>query len=189
MSTEISEQLAVAAAAVGQLVAGVRDDQLEQATPCADYTVRDLLGHLLQVVENFQVLARRGTVDWTTAADRVTGDWRAGFAAETAKLTAAWSDPATLEGVSPGMGLPQRTVGQMILGDLVVHGWDLARATGQPYQVPPSLVPAVREFLDTMVETGRTMGAFGDPVEPPPDADEVAELLALTGRDPAWSAG
>lgn len=186
MSTQISVQLAAASAAVTGLVAAVRDDQLDQATPCAAFRVRDLLNHLIQVVRNFQAMARREDVDWTPGPDRLTGDWRTAFAAETGRLVDAWSDPDALEGVSPGMGLPQPVIGRMVLGDLVVHGWDLARGTGQDYRVDPSVVPAVREFLDGMVETGRKMGAFGDPVDCPPDAGAFEELLALTGRDPAW---
>ncbi|MFI1992068.1 TIGR03086 family metal-binding protein [Actinoplanes sp. NPDC020271] len=186
MSTEISDQLATASAAVAGVVAAVRDDQLDAATPCTDFRVRDLLNHLIQVVHNFQALARREDVDWTPGPDRLTGDWRTAFAAETSRLVEAWSDPGALDGVSPGLGLPQRVVGQMVLGDLVVHGWDLARGTGQEYRVDPTLVPPVREFLDAMVETGRTMGAFGDPVDCPPGAGEFATLLAVTGRDPAW---
>lgn len=182
----MSDKLATASAAVAGLVAAVRDDQLDRATPCAAFQVRDLLNHLMKVVHNFQGLARREDVDWTPGPDRLVGDWRTAFAAEASRLVDAWSDPATLDGMSPGMGLPQRTVGQMVLGDLVVHGWDLARGTGQDYRVDPSLVPALREFLDTMVETGRTMGAFGDPVDCPPDAGEFGELLAVTGRDPGW---
>ncbi len=186
MSTEISDQLATASAAVAGVVAAVRDDQLDQATPCANFQVRDLLNHLIQVVHNFQAMARREEVDWTPGPDRLAGQWRTAFAAETSRLVDAWSDPDALEGDSAGMGLPQRVIGQMVLGDLVVHGWDLARATGQEYRVDPTLLPAVREFLDGMVETGRKMGAFGDPVDCPPDAGEFGELLALTGRDPAW---
>jgi uncharacterized protein (TIGR03086 family) len=182
----MSDKLATASATVAGLVAAIRDDQLDQATPCTAYQVRDLLNHLIHVVHNFQALARRDDVDWTPRPDQLTGDWRTAFAADTSRLVDAWSDPDTLDGTSPGMGLPQRTVGQMVLGDLVIHGWDLARATGQDYRVDPTLVPAVREFLDTMVDTGRTMGAFGDPVDCPPDAGEFDELLARTGRDPAW---
>jgi uncharacterized protein (TIGR03086 family) len=188
VSTEISDKLATASAAVAGLVAAVRDDQLDRVTPCTEFRVRDLLNHLVQVVRNFQALAAREDVDWSPGPDRLVGDWRTAFAAETSRLVDAWSDPGALEGVSPGLGLPQRTVGQMVVADLVVHGWDLARGTGQEYSVDPSLVPVTREFLDAMVETGRKMGAFGDPVDCPPGAGEFGRLLALTGRDPAWAA-
>ena len=186
VSTEISELLDVAGPVAVEVVRGVRDDALDRPTPCADYRVRDLLNHLLQVATNFQALAHRKDVDWAAAPDRLTGDWRDGFAADVRTLREVWSDPSALDGVSPGMGLPQRTVGLMLVVDLVVHGWDLAVATGRPYEVPPALVTATAEFVDVMGETGRRMGAFGPEVAAPEGAGEFATLLARTGRSPQW---
>ena len=184
MSTEISELLDAAAPVITGVVRDVRDDQLDSPTPCTDYTVRDLLNHLLQVVTNFQALAHRKDVDWTVNPDRLTGDWRAEFAGDVRTVAGVWSDPAVLDGVSPGMGLPQRTVGLMLVVDLVVHGWDLATATGQPYDPPAALVAAGAEFVDEMGEMGRKMGAFGPEVEAPAGAGELAKLIARTGRHP-----
>ncbi|WP_127552000.1 TIGR03086 family metal-binding protein [Actinoplanes sp. OR16] len=186
MSTEISELIDEAAPAVTGVVRGTRDSQLGAATPCAEFRVRDLLNHLLQVAVNFQALARREDADWAPGPDRLTGDWRETFAADVQRVRAGWSDPDVLDGVSPGMGLPQRVLGLMLVVDLVVHGWDLARATGQDYAVPPRLLAATTEFLGIMAETGRQMGAFGPEVAAPDDAGELERLLALTGRNPRW---
>ncbi|WP_430782269.1 TIGR03086 family metal-binding protein [Actinoplanes sp. G11-F43] len=186
MSTEISALLGTAVPVMTGLVAGVRDEQLPQATPCADFRVRDLLNHLFQVVDNFQLVAARREVDWGVTPDSLTGDWRAAFAVEADRMILAWSDPGALDGVSPGMGLPQRTLGLMMVVDLVVHGWDLALATGQPYTVDAALVPPTAEFLDSMGDMGRTMGAFGPAVPVGADAGRVAQLIGMTGRDPAW---
>ncbi|MDG4803537.1 TIGR03086 family metal-binding protein [Micromonospora sp. WMMD980] len=109
-----------------QPVSGASD----RPTPCPEYPVRDLLNHLFEVAVNFQAMARREEVDWSGGVDHLTDGWRDRFATETQRLVEAWSDPDALEGVSPGMGLPQETVGLMALIDLTVHGWDLARATG-----------------------------------------------------------
>jgi uncharacterized protein (TIGR03086 family) len=189
MSTEISDLLERAAPPVCSLVAAVRDEQLPQATPCAEFTVRDLLNHLFQVVGNFQLAAARKEVDWSVTADALTGDWRARFAGDARDMVAAWSDPGVLDGVSPGMGLPQRTLGLMMVVDLVVHGWDLALATGQRYEVGEPLLAATAEFLDTMGDMGRRMGAFGPVVAVGADTGRLGQLLALTGRDPGWAAG
>ncbi|MBO3741779.1 TIGR03086 family metal-binding protein [Actinoplanes flavus] len=189
MSTEISDLLGRAVPVVSALVAGVRDEQLGHATPCAEFKVRDLLNHLFQVVRNFQLVAARAEVDWSVTPDSVTGRWRDDFAVEAGAMVAAWSDPRVLDGVSPGMGLPQRTLGLMMVVDLVVHGWDLAHATGQPYEVDPALLPPTAEFLDSMGEMGRQMGAFGPAVSVGAEADRFGQLLALTGRDPSWRAG
>ncbi|MGC4895522.1 TIGR03086 family metal-binding protein [Micromonospora sp. DT31] len=187
MTTKTSELLAVTAPRTAAVVRGIADDQLGLPTPCADYTVRDLLNHLFDVVVNFQALARREEVDWTRKADRLVGDWRARFATEAARLTEAWSDPAALEGISPGMGLPQETLGWMALIDLTVHGWDLARTTGQELTVDPAVVAAGHEFMDRMGDTGQKMGAFGPPVATDAHPDTVEALLGRTGRDPAWA--
>jgi uncharacterized protein (TIGR03086 family) len=187
MSTEISSLIESAGPTVIGAVRGVRDEQLGGPTPCAEFAVRDLLNHLLQVAVNFQALAHRKDVDWAPGPDRLTGDWRAAFASDVQQLRADWSDPAALEGVSPGMGLPQRTLGLMLVVDLVVHGWDLAAATGQPYDVPAELRAATAEFLEQMAETGRQMGAFGPAATAPDDAGELERLLAVTGRNPRWA--
>jgi len=188
MTTKTSELLAVAAPRTVAVVRGISDDQLDLPTPCPEYTVRGLLNHLFDVVVNFQELARRGEVDWSGKTDHVTEGWRDRFAAETVRLIEAWSDPAALAGVSPGMGLPQETVGDMALADLTVHGWDLARATGQPgVPAEPAVLAALHGFMDRMGETGQRMGAFGEPVPIAPDAAELDRLLGRTGRDPAWT--
>ncbi|GIF42503.1 TIGR03086 family metal-binding protein [Actinoplanes xinjiangensis] len=186
MSTEISDLLERAVPPVTGLVAGVRDEQLPQATPCAAFQVRDLLNHLFQVTRNFRLLAGREQVDWSVTPDAVTGDWRQTFAGDARTMIAAWSDPQVLDGVSPGMGLPQRTLGLMMVVDMVVHGWDLAQATGQPYQVDEALLAAAAEFLDTMGDMGRTMGAFGPEITVAAGTGRLGRLLARTGRDPLW---
>ena len=187
MSTEISDLLETATPTVTAVVRGVADDKLDRATPCTEFRVRDLLDHLLQVSENFAALARREDVDWSPGRGRLGGDWRTAFEGKLNTLREAWADPQAMDGVSPGMGLPQRTVGLMLVVDLVVHSWDLAVATGRRYDVDPALVTAAAGFLDEMGDMGRKMGAFGPEVPAPDDADEFGRLLARTGRDPRWT--
>jgi uncharacterized protein (TIGR03086 family) len=186
MSTKTSELLAAAASRTEAVVRNISDDQLPLPTPCPDYTVRELLNHLYDVVVNFQAHARKEAVDWSAKTDHLTDGWRDGFAAETARLVAAWSDPAAVDGVSAGMGLSQETVGEMALIDLTVHAWDLARATGQRLAVEPDVLAATHGFMDRMSDTGQRMGAFAEPVPTGPDATELDRLLGRTGRDPAW---
>lgn len=187
MTTEISQLLAAAAARTVPVMQGIREDQFDAPTPCAEFRVRDLVNHLYLVVVNFQDLAARRPADFSATPDRLQGDWRAAFAEETERLTAAWADPAALEGVSPGMGLPQPTVGKMALLDVAVHGWDLAAATGQPYQPAPAVVAALQPFAEQMAPQARAMGVFGEPAEAAPDAGHFERLLALTGRPVASS--
>ncbi|GGL08082.1 TIGR03086 family metal-binding protein [Mangrovihabitans endophyticus] len=165
----------------------VRDDQLAGPTPCADYSVGDVVNHLFQVVVNFQALARREPADFSSTPDVLGTDWRGRYVAELDALVTAWTPDAALEGVSPGMGLPQTTVGGMVLLDLVIHPWDIATATGTPYAPDPAAVARVHAVLDELGPMPRKMGVFGPEVPVPADADEFTRLLGRGGRDPRWS--
>ncbi|MEV0152871.1 TIGR03086 family metal-binding protein [Micromonospora sp. NPDC050686] len=187
MSTKTSELLTEIAPRTVTVVRGVTDDQLDLSTPCPEYTVRDLLNHLYDVAVNFQSMARREAPDWSRKEDHLTEGWRDRFAVEVDRAIEAWSDPAALEGDSPGMGLPQATVGDMLLVDLTVHGWDLARATGQRMDAPADVVATGHAFMDRMGEMGQRMGAFGAPVPTDAGATDLDRLLGRSGRDPAWT--
>jgi len=182
MTTRISELLAAAAERTVPVVHGIDDKQLSDPTPCAQFQVRDLVNHLFQIVVNFQALATKQDADFDAEPDFLDGDWRNRFADETRKLVDAWSDPATTEGISPRMGLPQALVANLVLVDLTVHGWDLAQGTGQAYTPSAEVVATVTPFTEQMAPMGRERGAFAEMTEFPPDADEFARLLAHTGR-------
>lgn len=187
MATKISELLAATVPGTLPVIRGVDDAQLDAPTPCAEYTVRDLLNHLFQVVVNFQALAARQPADFSSTPDRVTPGWRDRFTDETARLIEAWADPAALEGVSPGMGLPQPVVGGMVLLDLTVHAWDLARASGQEFTPDPAAVGELSALAEQLAPQARQMGVFGEAVPVPPDAGDFDRLLGLTGRNPQWT--
>ncbi|MGN9811231.1 TIGR03086 family metal-binding protein [Micromonospora sp. BQ11] len=188
MATHTSHLLAAAAPRTVAVVRGIADDQLDLPTPCRDFAVRDLLNHLYEVVVNFQRLAAKRPVEWAAKPDHLVDGWRDRFEVETGRLVDAWSDPAALESVSPGMGMPQPVVGGMALLDLTVHGWDLAAATGQPYEPAPEVLGALHDLVEQLGPQARKMGVFAEPVPASPDLPDVDRLLARTGRDPVWSA-
>ncbi|MFI6585091.1 TIGR03086 family metal-binding protein [Embleya sp. NPDC050493] len=187
MTETISELLRCASREAVAVVGGITDDHMCLPTPCAEYRVRDLLDHLFQVVVNFQALAAREPVDFSSTPDRLHGDWRADFETETDRLVAAWSAPGADEGIAGNMGLPAGIVARMALLDLTVHAWDLARATGRDYPAPPQVIPALNELVDTMAATARKMNVFAAPVPAAEDASPFDTLLARTGRDPGWN--
>ncbi|WP_328422497.1 TIGR03086 family metal-binding protein [Micromonospora sp. NBC_00389] len=188
MTTQTSDLLAAAAPRTVDVVRGIADDQLDLPTPCRDYTVRDLLNHLFEVVVNFQDLAEKRDVEWSDKPDHLADGWRDRFETETGRLIAAWADPSTLEGVSPGMGMPQTVIGGMALLDLTVHGWDLAVATDQPYQPAPEAVAELHGLVEQLAPTARKMGVFADPAPTPTTQDprDLHHLLAHTGRNSTW---
>ncbi len=190
MSKDISELFEAAGERAAAVLDGIDDSRLDAPTPCTEYDVRGLVNHLIHVVIQFQALAAKRPSDFSTTPDYVAGepDWRGRFAKETAQLAAAWAAPGALEGKTGLMDMPATTVSRMALGDLVVHAWDLARATGQTYEPVPEVLADITPVWAELVPGGRQMGAFGDPVPTPAGASPLDALLAMTGRDPQWSA-
>ena len=195
METTILD-LGPAATAVAAVVADVRDDQLAGPTPCAGTPVAGLLDHLHGLALGLALAARKapppGTPPVADAA-RLPGDWRSRVPVELDGLAAAWRDPGAWEGTADGAGgirLPGATWGRVTLNELVVHGWDLAAATGRAYEPDPVAVAAcLRYVVDFDAEfPGARDGIYGPVVAVPPDAPPLDRLLGLTGRDPAWSA-
>lgn len=182
----IGELLALARERAVPVVRGIGDEALAAPTPCAEFDVRALVGHLFQVVVQFQRLAAKEASDFGGTPDVVAEgpDWRERLVAETDRLVTAWSEPGAEEGRTGGMDMPARLVGAMALLDLTVHGWDLARATGQgdpgaDEAVVAELTAAVAE----LAPTARKMGVFGEPVAERAGASAFERLLARTGRD------
>ncbi|OLO32718.1 TIGR03086 family protein [Streptomyces sp. MNU77] len=186
MTQTIGELLESAAGRALPVVRGIDDGQLGGGTPCAEYDVRALVNHLFQVVVNFQALAAREEVDFDQVPEFVAGDWRGRFGDETARLVEAWSVPGVEEGTTGRMGLPARTVGLMVLGDLTVHAWDLARATGADFVPEESVVDELGPGLAAMAPQAREMKVFGEPFPVGEGASAFERLLAVTGRDPGW---
>ena len=72
--------------------------------------------------------------------------------------------------------------------ELVIHGWDLARATGQPFGCDPGALGAATQFVEAMSKPGESRdGLFGPAVSVPDGATELERVIALSGRDPRWS--
>ncbi|MFE5795338.1 TIGR03086 family metal-binding protein [Streptomyces sp. NPDC056503] len=183
--SRVSDLLRAAADRAVPLVAGTDDASLGAPTPCAAYDVRALLNHLFTVVVNFQALAAKEAADFSETPDRLAEPgWREGFAAETGKLIEAWAAPGAEEGTSGAMGLPARRVGAMVLLDLTVHAWDLARATGREFEPAPEVVAGLVPEVEGMAPMARKMNVFGEAVDLPEGASDFERLLAATGRDP-----
>lgn len=193
-NARISDLLGAAARQAVPVVSGVHDARLGKPTPCAEYTVRDLLNHLFHVVVSFQELAARREADFTVTPDYLAGTpggaWRERFAAETGRLAEAWAAPGADEGTTGRLNLPAVTVARMALLDLTVHPWDLARATGQEFTPDAAAVRESARLVEEMGPTAREGKVFGEPCTVPPGASALDALLAATGRDTSWpSAG
>ena len=104
-------------------------------------------------------------------------------------LVAAWSAPEAWRGMTSMGGpqeMPARMIGAMAVGEVVVHGWDLARATGQQVAWDETLLEFLYDEVAKTAELGREMRAYGAEVTVPRTAPVLDRMLGLTGRDPQW---
>ncbi|MGY1743770.1 MULTISPECIES: TIGR03086 family metal-binding protein [unclassified Blastococcus] len=182
--------LAAAAAETARVVTAVRDDQLAGPTPCAGTSVAALLDHLDGLTLAFRLGAEKqpgGTASADAAA--LTPDWRTRIPQRLDALAAAWRDPAAWEGDAEagGVTMPAPAMAAVAVDEVLVHGWDLAVATGQDYRPDPGAAEAAFGFVSSVTADGPAPeGLFGPPVPVPDDAPEFDRLLGRTGRDPAW---
>jgi uncharacterized protein (TIGR03086 family) len=181
------------AAEVARVVAGVRDDQLTDPTPCAGTSVAGLLDHLVGLTVAFRGAAEKVPQTGGPRADaaQLAEDWRVRLPMQLDGLVAAWQPATAWEGTTEiaGMTMPAGATGVVALNEVLVHGWDLAVATGQEYRADPASAQACLEFA-----VGFAMGApemrdqiYGPVVAVPDDAPELDRLLGQTGRDPGWT--
>lgn len=194
---EAAADLRPAALAMSGLVRGVADEQLGDPTPCPDYRVGDLLDHIGGLALAFTRAARKesaaGDPGPSGDGSRLPEDWRETLAARLEELADAWRDPGAWEGTTTagGVEMSGAEAGIVALDELVLHGWDLAVATGAPFQPDADSIAAARSFVEQFSGPGteemRT-GLFGPELTVPPGASPLEELLALAGRDPAFPA-
>ena len=180
-------------AETARVVAGVRDDQLGDPTPCAGMSVAGLLDHLVGLTLAFRLAAQKKEFAGGPSADEadLAPDWRTRLPEQFQALATAWSDPAAREGDAEvaGVRMPAAAMAVVALNEVLVHGWDLAVATGQPYRPDDASVRACREMVgDRSDPSAEPEGLFGPVVPVPDDAPEFARLLGQTGRDPGWTA-
>jgi len=188
-----TSDLAPTAAAVARVIAGVRDEQLTDPTPCTGTSVAAMLDHFVGLTVAFRLGAEKSPQSGgpRADADNLPPDWRERLPQQLDALVAAWRQPAAWEGVTEvaGATMPAAAMGVVALNEVLVHGWDLAVATGQAYDVDPAAAQRCLEFAIELAAGAPEVrnGMYG-PVVPVRDDDPVMDrLLGQTGRDPGWS--
>ncbi|MFD6992858.1 TIGR03086 family metal-binding protein [Streptomyces sp. NPDC059943] len=188
----IVETCALVLGEVGKLVAGVGPDRFRDPTPCADWDVHALLGHLVWENVMWAGLAAGAPptgadngpgADGNSDADLLGSDHVAAFRDAAAATLAAFRRPGLPEerfGPAPGW----RMVEQLLI-EMLVHGWDLARATGRPTGFAPDIadavLPSVREIYGSLPRTAG--GSFAPERQAPHDANGNDRLAAYLGRE------
>jgi uncharacterized protein (TIGR03086 family) len=184
-----SLDLQPAASRMARLVEGVRDDALGRPTPCERYTVGDLLDHIAGFALAFRAAAEKHPLDGAAAGDaaNLAPDWRGRIPRDVQALADAWRDPEAWTGMTGagGVELPGEVAGVVALDELVIHGWDLAKATGQPAQYEGPELEAVHAMVQQF-RAGGIEGLFGPEVAVRDDAPLLERILGLAGRDPNW---
>ncbi|MEV8378128.1 TIGR03086 family metal-binding protein [Kribbella sp. NPDC056861] len=168
---------------LAELVAGISDDQLDRSTPCPEYSVRGLLAHVDEGARGFAQAA--GAEADQTALDFGDG-WQQLLGRRLELLGKAWSDPAAWVGESDlaGLGLSNEEWGKIALTEVVVHGWDLSRATGLPFELPDETVRACFEHVSGFLSEPPVPELWGPPVEVPAEAPLMDRLVGIAGRKP-----
>lgn len=174
----------------GQQIAVVRPDELSYRTPCADYDVRALLGHVVGVLHK---IARVGAgVDARDVPDVIDGveddGWVGAFARARGEVERVWADDEKLDRLVtlPWATLPGRVALDAYTHEFTVHSWDLAHATGRLAELDPDLAAHALEAFPELAppETRSGQGPFGPVVPVPEDADVYSRLASYLGRRP-----
>jgi uncharacterized protein (TIGR03086 family) len=164
---------------LGGVVAGIRADQLDLPTPCAAFDVRGVLEHVIGGGVAFAAAYRGEEAPAPDLRDPLRS-----FEPALGDLVAAITAPGALERTvtAPFGEVPGETFCRFVVLDGLVHGWDLAIATGQPYEPPDELVDAAFEFARQSLDPLRDGNTFAAAVEPAPDASPIERLANYTGR-------
>jgi uncharacterized protein (TIGR03086 family) len=185
-----------AAGRLADLVRGVAPGALHDPTPCARYCVADLLDHIASLAQGFTDAARKVAApgeDPPPPGDgsRLGAGWRETIPQQLDALVRAWSESGAQSGTTSagGIELPGEVAAAVALEELVVHGWDLATATGQPYAVDDDSLHAVIGVVSQFAGDDQAEvpgAAYRAPVPVGAGAPLLDRAIALTGRDPGW---
>lgn len=181
----IAERYRRVASAFTQRVTRVPDGAWDDPTPCEGWAARDVVGHLVEWVPAF-LAAGGGPV--LPAGPPVADDPVGAWAALDAGIQALLDDPAaaaaTVSHPQAGTHRVDDAVATFVLGDVLVHTWDLARAAGLDETLDPEVVHDLLVAMEPLDDALRASGHYGPRVEVPAGADEQTRLLAFTGRTP-----
>jgi uncharacterized protein (TIGR03086 family) len=177
------ELLSLAIDQLDTLIAGIRPEQASLRTPCPDWDLRQLVNHIVFDLSLFEA-GLRGTQRGAPDADLIDDDWLAAYRAGAASLMQAWQARGTDGTLHTQAGdFPlTRALGQHV-ADLAVHGWDVARAVGQPTdQLDTEVGEAGLAFLHENLKPEYRGQAFGPEVPVPESAPIYDRLAAFSGR-------
>lgn len=185
--------MTTAGARTAAVLRGVRDAQLSGPTPCTEMSVREVVAHIGQLAPAFGAAAAKDLGVLTDSPPGEGGyllddDWHDEYPARLTALAVAWQQPQAWEGMTRvgAVDLPGEVCGMVAMTEVVVHGWDVAIATGQAYPVDDDTAAVLLDHLTAFTAGGPVEGLFGPPLTVGAEAGDFERALALSGRDPAW---
>ncbi|MBB5853440.1 TIGR03086 family metal-binding protein [Amycolatopsis umgeniensis] len=190
--SEHAALIAPAAAEFAGILRGIGETDLSARTPCAEYDVRALLNHLLYWGPWLEAAGRKTSPPEVATGEAEAGlvgaDWLDAVEKQTARLVDVFGAPEAWQGMT-ALGtaeMPASIVGDMVLGEFVLHGWDLARAVGRSVDVAPEAAEAVLASAAAMGDQARAMKVYGEEVVVSDGATTFERALGTTGRNPDW---
>jgi uncharacterized protein (TIGR03086 family) len=189
MSVDTMECYRLAQDGFDAVVAAVPADEWDAASACAQWTVRDVAGHIIWGQEQLRhwaigqpYLVKDGAPGaphpGVLAGDDPVATWRAARHAVMESLT---DEALTRTVVLPGLGeQPLSAIVTLLVTDHLAHSWDIGQGIGLDVRLDPHLIPGSLAWAREHVI--RAPGFFGPELSPPSDADEQARWLAYLGR-------
>ncbi|MFB7394975.1 TIGR03086 family metal-binding protein [Streptomyces sp. NPDC056191] len=185
---EIHAHLASSAAEAARVTRGVTPEQLAGPSGCTVWTVRELANHLvLYTAHGLEHRALRTQLPDDLVARDFTAeaDWPEQYAAQLDRALAAWAKPEAWDGdidLGGGNTMPAGEIAAMLLAELALHGWDLARATGQDFSLPDDTGTYLLDVVERYAEMYRAYEGFAAPTPVAPTAPAFTRALATSGR-------
>ena len=172
-----------------EVVANTKPEQLDDPSPCDGWNVRQLLDHLIGMTATFAAGAAGENPDATEGKDWIGNDHVASFDKVAKDAVTAFGRPGVMEETFkyPWGETPAVAALGLTISDVAVHGWDLAKATGQRPEMDDDVAPAVYETTTSMMQPLGNFprgDTFADPVEVPEDAPIAEKAVAYLGRTP-----
>ena len=176
----------------GKVVHNTRPEQLGDATPCTNWDVRALLNHMVAGCAAIAAGAKGEKFDLYGGEDHMGDDYIAAFDSAAAGAVEAFRAPGAAEATftMPWGDTPAPVTFGLGLADGVVHGWDLAQATGQQVEIEDEAAETVYQMVTSMLEPEGEWprgDQFGEPIAVPDEAPTADRLLGYLGRDPQRS--
>jgi uncharacterized protein (TIGR03086 family) len=165
------------------LIAEVAPGDWDNQSPCSEWTARDVVRHLVEVHQMMLRPLERTLSPAPSVDDDPLGAFRAARADVAAVLADRELSTTAYDGLF-GHAVVEETIDNFLGFDLSIHGWDLATATGQSYEIEGPELARLTSQVEHLGDALRTPGVCGPPVEVPADSSAQDKLIALLGRDP-----